>query len=856
MKRIIALIITFSLISASIPAFAQSDAYTISDSENPIELLAELGIFSSSDFSLGGEYFTRAEAARVLVKMTGVGVSASVSLPFTDVEESSENYGYIASAYAMKYISGVSASEFAPDAPITKPQTAKIIMSVLGYDAPCIASGGYPSGYMKYAGSVDLFDGVSLSQSEYITPDEMAKIVLNALRAELMIQSSFGDEIGYTSYDNKNLLSENFDIYVDTAVIESDKYTSLYNTCGTGTDEVVADSVIYDSSSYSGNVPVGCRCDIYFRQSSKGGKRELLSVYAGSENNTLNKLTSDDILSSSVSRIEYEDESGNLKKINISSNAAFLYNGQLASDISDIFSHYDEITAIDNNKDGLSDVIFINKYAVIQVKNLSKDSFTVYDKLSRQSYILDNTDDVNTVFYYDGGITDFYEIEKESVLSLLIPKNTSGTYTQTVYVSDRYEDALLEEVNASGNEVILNGNSYKISSASLSGIKAGEKYRFFFDAMGRIAAIENIENIKNYGYFCGIKNGTFGEVSVNIFTTDGSWLEAKLASRLNYNGIKTVCTDISAKQELFPLGQLQPQMVEYVVNSNGEIISMVTAKDVTSIRFTDEEYSVIGQDEFRLSFASASARYINSTGNITFGEKAHLSADATIMMIPSDVSEKEKFLIATPDKLTHNISYTGIKLYNCDEYACSSLAIVSDNPDSYRGTPPLVVSDVKTVINQDGDSVEKVFGFSRTTYETENDIAGYTSLAEIIGTQEPLKAGDIIIPVVNAQGKITNFERIHSAGTNAYGTSNSVVYSDYVTVYGKVVDSCSDYLVLDYSADKASFRLYSTSVYVCTPKRDGGYSVRLGSAGDINVGDDAVIRSYYLRGTVAVVYKK
>ena len=114
----------------------------------------------------------------------------------------------------------------------------------------------------------------------------------------------------------------------------------------------------------------------------------------------------------------------------------------------------------------------------------------------------------------------------------------------------------------------------------------------------------------------------------------------------------------------------------------------------------------------------------------------------------------------------------------------------------------------------------------------------------------------MIIPVINADGKIVNFERIHSAGVSTYGASSADVYSDYVTVYGKVIDASADYIVLDYSANKASFRLYSTSVYVCEQARDGSYSVRLGSVSDLNAGDDVVIRSYYLRGTVAVVYKK
>ena len=463
---------------------------------------------------------------------------------------------------------------------------------------------------------------------------------------------------------------------------------------------------------------------------------------------------------------------------------------------------------------------------------------------------------MHTVFYYDGKVTDFFEIEKDTVLSMLIPLDTSGEYTQTVYVSDIYEDVVLDEIDISGGKVVAGVNSYKAVSTCLAELKSGQKYRFFFDEMGRIAAAQSVDSIKYYGFFNAVKKSVFDGVTVSLFATDGTWLEAKLANNISCNGSKIAAADIYSNGELFPSGQLKPQLVEYKINADGKIISIATPTDVTSIRFTNEEYDIIERDEFRLSFMSGSARFFNSTGTITFGEKAHLAADATIMIIPTDTSAKNEFLIATPDKLTHNISYTGIKLYNCDEYACSGLAIVADNTASYRGTTPMVVSNVKTVLNEDGDTVERVYGYSRTTYETENDVAEYTSLGAITGAEAQLKAGDVIIPVINADGKLVNFERTHNAGVSTYGASSTTIYSDYVTVYGKVIDSSADYVVLDYSADKASFRLYSTSVYVCEPSRDGGYTVRLGSVSDLNVGDDVVIRSYYLRGTVAVVYKK
>lgn len=856
MKKIISLITVLSLVLSLGLVVRADSAYTLEEGSGSSRILTELGMFDKSDFLSEGEYVTRGEAARLIVKMTGVGISDSVYMPFNDVDKGSADYGYIATAYALKYISGVSETEFAPDELITVAQISKIIMSALGYDTLCKASGGYPAGYLKYAGSAGLFEGISLSQSDYITPGAMADIILNGMRAELMVQTSFGDERVYNSYEDRNLLSEIFDIYFVTDVIESDKYTSLYDKAGTDANEINAGGTVYDASSYSGSIPVGCRCDIYYRKSSSGAKRQLISLCAAWGDNTVYTLNSADIIASADTKLEYTDADGKDRKLNISDNAIFMYNGQLASTTENIFDGCDEIILVDNDGNGTCDVIFVRKYTIMQVKSLSKDSFSVYDKLSRQSYCFDNTDEFNTVFYYDGKITDFYEIEKGAVLSVLIPKETSVFYTKHVYITDAYAEGIVDEKDDSRYEVVSSGTSYRVVPELTESIKPGVKYRFCFDITGRIATVQSIDDIKNYAYFKSAKSGAFGEVSVQLFTSAGSWIELSLDSSIRFNGTKINAADIFAQDELFSDGEANGQLVEYTVNKDEKLTSVTTASDVCAIRFTDEEKDYIEKDAFRLSFAASSARFFNSSGTITFGEKAHLNDDAVIMLIPAEGNTKEEFIVTTPDKLTHNINYTGIKLYNSDEYGCSSLVVLYDNSESYKGTTPMVVSRVTTTLTEQGDPVERIYGYSRTTYEAEYDIAEHTSLAAITKEGTPLKAGDVIIPVINADGRIVNFERIHSAGVDSYGASSTNVYTDYATTYGKVLEASGDYMVLDYNADKASFRLYSTSVYVCEPDRSGKYTVRLGSVNDIQPGDDGVIRTYYLRGLVAVVYKK
>ena len=68
-------------------------------------------------------------------------------------------------------LSGVGDGLFAPKSVVLPEQVAKVLVSILGYDAWAQAKGGYPYGYMSVASDLGLFDGVSIKDNNLLLGD-------------------------------------------------------------------------------------------------------------------------------------------------------------------------------------------------------------------------------------------------------------------------------------------------------------------------------------------------------------------------------------------------------------------------------------------------------------------------------------------------------------------------------------------------------------------------------------------------------------------------------------------------------------------------------------------------------------
>ncbi len=162
-----------------------SDVNKNQDFYNAVTYLSEKSILSGYTDGTFRPYgtITRAEAATVMVRMLGLeGSVTQGKTNFTDVPADNWAAGYINAAEAAGIISGMGDGTFEPNGEVTYEQIVKMVVCALGYEAEAVRNGGYPSGYLRVAGSqLDITDGVSGTVGNAASRATVAMIIYNAM---------------------------------------------------------------------------------------------------------------------------------------------------------------------------------------------------------------------------------------------------------------------------------------------------------------------------------------------------------------------------------------------------------------------------------------------------------------------------------------------------------------------------------------------------------------------------------------------------------------------------------------------------------------------------------------------------
>lgn len=135
---------------------------------------------------------------------------------FSDVTKDNKYSGEISALAEYGILSGVGDGLFAPDSEIHIEQIAKVLVSILGYDAWAKAEGGYPYGYMSVASDIGLMNGVSIKDNVLL--GDMKIMLVNALETPVPDKTFIVQNEEYYEQLKKNKKKPTF----------AQKYLSLY----------------------------------------------------------------------------------------------------------------------------------------------------------------------------------------------------------------------------------------------------------------------------------------------------------------------------------------------------------------------------------------------------------------------------------------------------------------------------------------------------------------------------------------------------------------------------------------------------------------------------------------------------
>ncbi len=252
MKRIIAL--TLILILSSTAIVFANDIGAIKENLTKYNII--------TDYEIGT--INRAEAAKIIVTMMGMGECERTDTKFIDVPKEYWASGYINRAQEMGIINGHGDGTFKPEQKLTNEQFIKMLVVALGYE-PTVA-GTYPTGYFAKATQLGITRSLDLTGTDVALRSDVAVMVYNALDIPIMYQSGYGDVVTFVVADGKDGIEKiTLRIKLDNQLKNKDNTTSqeyngpeiVFYKVENNTDLVTLPDNQSQNNSFSGEEYIG-----------------------------------------------------------------------------------------------------------------------------------------------------------------------------------------------------------------------------------------------------------------------------------------------------------------------------------------------------------------------------------------------------------------------------------------------------------------------------------------------------------------------------------------------------------------------------------------------------------------------
>ena len=245
LKKVISAVLSLALAASSFVAMNVSaatfadvaDTASYAEAVNALAALGAISGYEDGTFQPNNN-ITRAEVATMVVaalNMTADAQNSGSTTQFADVNEKAAwAAGYVNVGVAQGYISGMSATEFAPQDNVTYAQILSMLTRILGYGEFAEARGGWPNGYLTAAATAGILSGVSAGANDAVTRAQVAQLIWNAIQAPVLDITTFstsntGSEMqkmdGKDDRAFKTPLSDKFDAYVLNVTVEATSKT-------------------------------------------------------------------------------------------------------------------------------------------------------------------------------------------------------------------------------------------------------------------------------------------------------------------------------------------------------------------------------------------------------------------------------------------------------------------------------------------------------------------------------------------------------------------------------------------------------------------------------------------------------
>lgn len=730
-------IVLFLILAMIMPAAYTSAAQAESAEENDgyyTALMYDLGIFKNGmGLQSYDEPMTRGAATRAAAEIF-LDSTEGGSCEFSDIENGTALAGAVNAVVNLQLMNGYTNGRFSPETALTCDQATRIIIELLGQRVKADEKGGWPNGYRMIAEKEKIYDGVSARKEDELLTEDFARMMYNAFDAEFLKVIAWGNPD--KKMDPKaDFLETYFNIGRGYGTVQANEYTGLFGYDPADEDCVVIGGTVLKCTDEAAQY-LGYDVTYYYDIDKSGGKPTLLHVKK-EEEQKVNEIKAEDIVSVSNGTIEYEAE-GRKKRVTIAAGASVIINGVRKTYFtdSDLKPKSGKITVL--NSGG---IVLIESYKNIYVKRVTKND-GVYNIVgdNGENIKLDmNEDSESHIVLMDRNL-DFSEITQGMVLSLFadnlnIADNTisgdiklcriyASTKTVTTAVTKIVKDKIY---GADGTEY-----KYAFEFDSVKNpINAGDTVKLILNSFNEIVKRDDSVSARDYkyGFITGVKSiSSFGDsYEIKIFDEDGEFYTYEFTNRCRIDGVNKSGKDIYTA--LANSGSYYKKNTSIALdNANGfEQLVRYKTKD-NKVSFIDTiiaDYNNIDAEKTCLRMAkdydgkaSTKPRFSIWAGTVNFFTSG-LGVDSSCVyfFLPKDAADEESYMIRnlktgnTQWRISNPMSFfdpNDIGKISCAvEYGEKFNTTVEEDQIDYL----MIVKDIMQSINSEGEQTLLLSGF-------------------------------------------------------------------------------------------------------------------------------------------------
>ncbi len=756
MRKILCLLLAGMMMqSVCINTYAENtETETVQETYEPAEetkeaqaLLKGLGETEFFD-TIDNNPVSRGDFIYGLMDVLGITVPVTDETGFVDVPANSKYAQAVTTALSFGFIS--EGDNFRVNDSIKLNEAIKIVVGVLGYASMAEIKGGYPQGYISIASERDLFDDIDVKKE--VTKEDMTVLLYNMFMSEIADIEYTGSKVTAYKTGKDTLLAALHGVYSTEGVITKNSVTSYDLSYGyiKGNSIVEVDGEAYDSKIDIDKY-FGMNCIVYYDDDG------IVSVYP-KKNNEMTILL-ENVTGIENSKLIYEEDGGHREKnVKIDRNYLEVYNGMTTkADVDHILKSSGTVRLVDNNDDNVYDVIFIDHYTYVKVKNVDTTDKIIEDSHSSDNNISVNEDDIKlSISNIEGVSVKPADIKSGDVLQ--VKKSFDKSLVEIILLPTagigRVESVTDED------EIIINDEAYKLSDYAKSYCdsvnKPGKSVSYYVGFNNEIAYIEIGSEEFVYGYLINIfyKDEANEAGAMRVFTESGNFSDYELAEKLKYNG---ETKKFSAVYELIK-SNFKDQLIKYKLNSDGFVIAIDTAKTVDMETVSTEELMREKDENDSLTKHEWAETEYTYRSNGTFGMNFNASS-AIVFLLPVvdgtesvvDIAAKEEFETTTVSILNSGSKYSYFEVYDVDEYGCANVLLAynvarTGSPYSFYSNMSNnysygMISKIVDSVSDDGEYGKTITVFSSGNF---NEYFLSENVKYLMPADDSLDKGDIV----------------------------------------------------------------------------------------------------------------